>query len=257
MHFQLPKPLHGWRAFAGEVGIIVIGVLIALGAGQIVEWVHWRSEQRDTLERLFQESRTNVWLLRRGREVLREDANAEETFATALTHGGCPPAKQWETVTDLIKYPQVAAETSVYDEVVGAGGLADIQSTRARDAISEFHAKLTWLQNTTEFFRMKAERPFDLSDPRVTISLGASPTEPEIIDWDRPALCADKAFRNRVAIGARNRMVWTGFHDDVVQSAIGMCAVLARELGTRCTPVNGPPLTRDEQQIAAHAAAGR
>jgi hypothetical protein len=30
MHFHLPKPLHGWREFAGEVGIIVIGVLIAL-----------------------------------------------------------------------------------------------------------------------------------------------------------------------------------------------------------------------------------
>jgi hypothetical protein len=28
MHFHLPKPLHGWRAFAGEVGIIVVGVLI-------------------------------------------------------------------------------------------------------------------------------------------------------------------------------------------------------------------------------------
>ena len=22
MHFRLPKPLHGWREFAGEVGII-------------------------------------------------------------------------------------------------------------------------------------------------------------------------------------------------------------------------------------------
>jgi hypothetical protein len=30
MHVHLPKPLHGWRAFAGEVGIIVLGVLIAL-----------------------------------------------------------------------------------------------------------------------------------------------------------------------------------------------------------------------------------
>ena len=40
MHFHLPKPLHGWRAFAGEVGIIVLGVLIALGAGQIVENIH-------------------------------------------------------------------------------------------------------------------------------------------------------------------------------------------------------------------------
>ena len=44
MHFHLPKPLHGWREFAGEVGIIVIGVLIALGAEQVVETIHWRHE---------------------------------------------------------------------------------------------------------------------------------------------------------------------------------------------------------------------
>lgn len=40
MHFHLPKPLHGWREFVGEVGIIVIGVLIALGAEQLVENIH-------------------------------------------------------------------------------------------------------------------------------------------------------------------------------------------------------------------------
>lgn len=41
MHFHLPKPLHGWREFLGEVGIIVIGVLIALGAEQAIELLHW------------------------------------------------------------------------------------------------------------------------------------------------------------------------------------------------------------------------
>src|SRR5438067_5624675 len=44
MHVHLPKPLHGWRAFAGEVGIIVVGVLIALGAEQLVEDWHWHRE---------------------------------------------------------------------------------------------------------------------------------------------------------------------------------------------------------------------
>jgi len=44
MHVHLPKPLHGWRAFVGEVGIIVVGVLIALGAEQLVELVHQRNE---------------------------------------------------------------------------------------------------------------------------------------------------------------------------------------------------------------------
>ena len=44
MHFHIPKPLHGWREFAGEVGIIVIGVLIALAAEQLIEAIHSRSE---------------------------------------------------------------------------------------------------------------------------------------------------------------------------------------------------------------------
>ena len=42
MHFHAPKPLHGWREFLGEVGIIVAGVLIALGAEQLVEDLHWQ-----------------------------------------------------------------------------------------------------------------------------------------------------------------------------------------------------------------------
>jgi hypothetical protein len=44
MHVHLPKPLHGWREFIGEVGIIVLGVVIAISIEQLVEAMHWRSE---------------------------------------------------------------------------------------------------------------------------------------------------------------------------------------------------------------------
>lgn len=44
MHVELPKPLHGWRAFVGEVGVIVLGVLIALGAQQLVESLNWHEK---------------------------------------------------------------------------------------------------------------------------------------------------------------------------------------------------------------------
>jgi hypothetical protein len=47
MHVHLPKPLHGWREFTGEVGVIVLGVLIAIGFEQAVEAVHWQSQVRD------------------------------------------------------------------------------------------------------------------------------------------------------------------------------------------------------------------
>jgi hypothetical protein len=38
--------MHGWREFAGEVGIIVIGVLVALGFEQAVESLNWASKAR-------------------------------------------------------------------------------------------------------------------------------------------------------------------------------------------------------------------
>jgi len=55
MHFHVPKPLHGWREFAGEVGIIVLGVLIALGAEQLVESLHWRGKVRDAKSAIHQD----------------------------------------------------------------------------------------------------------------------------------------------------------------------------------------------------------
>ncbi len=50
MHLHLPKPVHGWREFANEVGIIVIAVLIALGAEQLVESLHWKHQAKDGRE---------------------------------------------------------------------------------------------------------------------------------------------------------------------------------------------------------------
>ena len=43
MDIHKPKGvIHGWRELAKEIGIIVVGVLIALGAEQAVEALHWQ-----------------------------------------------------------------------------------------------------------------------------------------------------------------------------------------------------------------------
>ena len=49
MHFHVPKPLHNWRELIGEVAIIVLGVLIALGAEQAVQSVEWRHKVSATV----------------------------------------------------------------------------------------------------------------------------------------------------------------------------------------------------------------
>ena len=60
MHVRLPKPIHGWRAFAGEVGIIVLGVLIALGFEQIVEEWQWRSDTNAARRSLLEDVSDNL-----------------------------------------------------------------------------------------------------------------------------------------------------------------------------------------------------
>ena len=47
MRIRLPRPLKGWRVFAGEVGVIVLGVVLALGAQQFAENLQMRSEVRE------------------------------------------------------------------------------------------------------------------------------------------------------------------------------------------------------------------
>ena len=59
MHFHLPKPLHGWREFVGEVGIIVVGVGIALAAEQMIETAHWKHVVEAEDQALEQEVRDN------------------------------------------------------------------------------------------------------------------------------------------------------------------------------------------------------
>jgi hypothetical protein len=55
MEVHLPKPLHGWREFVGEVGIIVLGVLIALGFEQLVDQWRWHREVESTRQAIANE----------------------------------------------------------------------------------------------------------------------------------------------------------------------------------------------------------
>jgi hypothetical protein len=55
MHLHLPKAIHGWREFAKEVGIIVLGVLIALGFEQVVQAWRWREDAQTTRQALANE----------------------------------------------------------------------------------------------------------------------------------------------------------------------------------------------------------
>ena len=49
------RPLDGWRRFFGEVGIIILGVLVALGLGAIATEIVWRAEVHQARDALGHE----------------------------------------------------------------------------------------------------------------------------------------------------------------------------------------------------------
>jgi hypothetical protein len=55
-----PRPVHSWPEFLREIGVVVIGVLLALSAEQIAEAFHWRHEVEVEREALRSEVRYNL-----------------------------------------------------------------------------------------------------------------------------------------------------------------------------------------------------
>jgi hypothetical protein len=60
MRIRLPTPLKGWRVFIGEVGTILLGVLLALAAQEFVQSLHWSREVRQTRQALNAELSRNL-----------------------------------------------------------------------------------------------------------------------------------------------------------------------------------------------------
>lgn len=94
MHFSLPKPLHGWREFAGEVGIIVVGVLIALSAEQVVESLHWR-DTIDAERRALDDDVAAIWKAMSARLVIQQcvDRRLEDLRTVLGRHGRGEPLR--------------------------------------------------------------------------------------------------------------------------------------------------------------------
>ena len=136
MHLHLPQPLHGWRAFVGEVGIIVLGVLIALGAEQVVEAIHWR----DSVSQMREAMRSELAIDRKRVEVnlaqdrcinARLDAilrwSASAPAGTRIANAAGPMLWNYHTSTwDITKTSPTAGHFSLKEQLMYAGAYDSI-----------------------------------------------------------------------------------------------------------------------------------
>ncbi len=113
MHIHLPKPMHGWREFLGEVGIIVLGVLIALGAEQVVEAWHWHHEVGELREALDHELDYNLASLRY--RATQEDCVAARIATLAEWQAGLRKGAVTALPADIGRPAAIAMKTAVWN----------------------------------------------------------------------------------------------------------------------------------------------
>ena len=240
--------------FLETLGVLV-GILLAF---ELQEWASQRSEaakHRQLMERLFEESQTDVTVLRNFRAIQRGMAANERDFATSLSEGRCPAESTWSAVSTINMYPPITVPSGVYEELMGAGGLSSIEEPSVRAAIERFRGLLDFTARQSEnFHAMNAAggTALRIDDPRVTAKYDPSADEPEVITYDRTALCADRGFRNRMVDHVRDHGVIVSRQSDLTDSAIEMCARLGRLVGKNCIPPDAP-LDATDQATAQKA----
>lgn len=147
MDIHKPKPWHGWREFLKEIGTIVIGVLIALGAEQAVEWLHWRHEVQVAREALVFDLKAlmgsavaqDAHTVCTARHMEEIEAVIDQAQATGrlppMGWNGAPPQGGWTLRSwSALNSGQTLSHFPNREQIILAGLDAQLQQMRALSA---------------------------------------------------------------------------------------------------------------------------
>ena len=149
------QPLHTWRDFFIHIATIVVGLLIAIGLEQSVEWIHHRHLVHTAEENLREEAETNVQVLERDQhflltvhravsadlETLRILENKPDAKVSALT-----ASWSWNGLTD-----------SAYITARDTGALALMPYNEVQ-AIDALYAQQQYVNHAAEAYILAVSR---------------------------------------------------------------------------------------------------
>jgi hypothetical protein len=195
MHFHLPKPLHGWREFAGEVGIIVLGVLIALGAEQVVEAAHQRQEGIEAEHIIRNEISLNLGRLQSRMAIHACVDRRIEELQTLLDNAASNPAI---VTPGWIGRPQYWTFLDSRWQAESQAGQAALVDARRLPDYGIMYNRMQNLQDEmgleqTDWAKLRTLEHIRLLDPAAALEFNVTLQDARYRNW-RLALVTDQLF---------------------------------------------------------------
>lgn len=204
MHVHLPKPLHGWRVFVGEVGIIVIGVLIALGAEQLVEAGHRKQQAAEADDGIRNELGFNLGRLQ-SRTSIHACVARRINEIQALLDGA---ADKPEIATpSWIGRPQYWAFASSQWQAESQAGRAALVDPHRLSAYAVMYARMQDLNEEmgleqADWAKLRTLEHVRHLDPAAAFELNTTLQDARYRDW-RLALVTSQLFAMANSLGVR------------------------------------------------------
>jgi hypothetical protein len=177
--------MHGWRVFAGEVGIIVIGVLIALGAQQIAQNIQQRSEADEARRAVRGELEVNM-----ARLASRADQKHCVENRIAEIQALLDRASKDSSITrpGWVGRPQFWSMQTVRWEAISQGGRAALLPG---DELADYGTLYSWMSNITgvmtaeqgQWARIRTLEHMSSLSPQMIFELNATLQEARYSNW--------------------------------------------------------------------------
>jgi len=138
MHLHAPKPIHSWRELVTEVGVIVIGILIALGLEPAIENYHTHEQTEKSREAVELEIHHNLAMAESWAEAADCTNRQLEVLAAAVGEGDQDKIRR--QIADL-----ALPNALLWEDAAWTSALASGATDRFEDDKSQGYASANFL----------------------------------------------------------------------------------------------------------------
>lgn len=163
------KPPNGWNAVAWELGIVTLGVLIALGAQQWADDLSWRSKARAAIEAVRDEVRNHYrysveWRVVEPCLYAQIDRLSERLVASGDRNDPAPVYSEPGFDFYVLRMPNRAYDRGVWDAAIG-DGVTTYFDRDVRNALNRSYTRIDQLNDGTSLNNAAYPHLFGLSRP--------------------------------------------------------------------------------------------